>query len=75
MSKEESLTAASFQFILSVVGSIEYVNDQHELDTFHFMIHPMCYFLSSETKLQFLTETIDRTNASSKISSLFEIIP
>ena len=35
----------------------------------------MCFFLSSETKLQFLKETVDRTNSSSKISSILDNIP
>lgn len=35
----------------------------------------MCFFLSAETKLQFLTETIDRSNPASKLASIFDSIP
>jgi hypothetical protein len=66
---------SAFKFIFSIVGTIEYVSSTGVLDTFHFLRPPIGYFLSSETKVQFLTEQIDRNNASSKIQSLLEVIP
>ncbi|CAD8200520.1 unnamed protein product [Paramecium octaurelia] len=71
----DHLAKSAFQFIFNIVGSIEYVNQKDQIEIFHFLKPPMCFFLSEETKLQFLIETIDRSNPASKLASIFDSIP
>jgi hypothetical protein len=40
-----------FAFINSIVGCIEYVDKNNQIQSLYFLIPPMCFFLSSETKM------------------------
>lgn len=73
--RSDPLTRSAFEFIFSIIGTIEYVDNNQQLETFHYLIPPKCYFLSSETKLQFEFEKMDRTNPQSKVASMLEVIP
>ena len=58
----------------NITRTIEYIDNNNELHSFLFLVPPICFFLSNQTKIQFLVD-VDTSNASTKLSSLYEAIP
>eukprot|EP01017_Pseudomicrothorax_dubius_P043012 TRINITY_DN7097_c0_g1_i1.p1 TRINITY_DN7097_c0_g1~~TRINITY_DN7097_c0_g1_i1.p1 ORF type:complete len:200 (+),score=35.99 TRINITY_DN7097_c0_g1_i1:103-702(+) len=67
INKEEIVAVA---FLEKLIRSVDYIDENDQLQTYSFLRSPASFYLSKNTKIQFLSEEADTTNASTKLKGL-----
>ncbi|EGR34710.1 hypothetical protein IMG5_003430 [Ichthyophthirius multifiliis] len=65
------IITTGFKFLDGIIAEIELVNNQNKLQTYQYILPPQCFYLSHETKIQFM-EQVDRSNNGAKLGCMIE---